>query len=60
LLLTQEKVLFCPLLNLSIATSKREIAAGVTPGILLAWPRFADKQITRKEAGFFKGTFFIP
>ena len=36
------------------------MAVGVTPGILLAWPRFADKQITRKEAGFFKGTFFIP
>jgi hypothetical protein len=49
--LPQELTLFCPLFNLSIATNKREIAAGVTPGILLAWPRFADKQITRKEAG---------
>jgi len=43
ILLFASIILFCPrsLFNLSIATNKREIAAGVTPGILLAWPRFA-------------------
>src|SRR4030043_576263 len=42
-LLTQEFTLFCPcsLFNFSIVTSNKETAAGVMPGILLAWPRLA-------------------
>jgi len=42
--LTQEPTLFCPrsLFNFSITTNKRETAAGVMPGILLAWPVFDE------------------
>jgi hypothetical protein len=42
--MTQEFTLFCPrsLFNFSIVPSNRETAAGVMPGILLAWPRLDE------------------